>query len=84
VNPDDGVDDDVIAEDDEFGEEGESVHARHIRETILQGVEALNAYIPDPAIDPIYFKRMICKMRNAYDNDVWFPLGTDYTQFLNA
>jgi hypothetical protein len=55
----------------------------------MQGVEALGAYIPNPETDPVFFKRMVVKMRTVAIeapeeySQLWFPLGTDPTIFLN-
>jgi len=73
----------VSNEDEE--EVTESPTTKQIRETVLLGVEALGAYIPDPQTDPIFFKRMVLKMQTVdeIEEKRWFPLGADPSQFLS-
>jgi len=83
-------DDEYIEEEDFEGDEVESDTTKRIRESIMQGVEALGAYIPNPETDPVFFKRMVVKMRTVGNeapqeySQLWFPLGTDPTIFLNV
>jgi len=62
------ADEEMVATDNE--------EVKITRDIILKGIEALQAYMPHPTADPVFFQRMLLKIRGIDDETaLWFPWG---------
>jgi len=69
-------------EEEEEGDEDEEMatteneEVKITRDIILKGIEAVQAYMPHPTTDPVFFQRMLLKIKAIDDETaLWFPWG---------
>jgi len=78
-------------EEEEEGEQEEGApetdedmeEVKQTRDVILKGIDILQAYMPHPASDPVFFQRMLMKIKAMDDETaLWFPWGAPPLQAL--
>jgi len=70
-------------EEDMAPDTEENDDVKMTRDIILKGIETLQAYMPHPTADPVFFQRMLLKIKAMDDETaLWFPWGAPPLQTL--